>query len=67
MGLGVAIQPEIGKVFSPFNGKIAHIINKSKHALILEDEYGVQILVHVGINTVSLKGEGFTTHVETGI
>ena len=39
---------------------------KSKHALILEHPTGVQILVHVGINTVSLKREGFTMHVETG-
>lgn len=39
---------------------------KSKHALILEHASGVQILVHVGVNTVSLKGEGFTMHVKTG-
>lgn len=66
MGPGVAIQPEVGKVFSPFKGKVVHLMDKSKHAIILEDEVGLQILIHVGMNTVSLKGEGFTAHVKTG-
>ncbi|MFD1174833.1 PTS glucose transporter subunit IIA [Paenibacillus puldeungensis] len=66
MGKGIAIQPETGKVFSPFKGKVAHLMDKSKHAIILEDECGFQILIHVGMNTVSLKGEGFTAHVKTG-
>lgn len=66
MGPGVAIQPEIGKVFSPFKGKVVHLMDKSKHAIILEDELGLQILIHVGMNTVSLKGEGFTAYVKTG-
>lgn len=66
MGPGVAIQPEIGKVLSPFKGKVVHLMDKSKHAIILEDELGLQILIHVGMNTVSLKGEGFTAYVKTG-
>ncbi|MUG45834.1 PTS system trehalose-specific EIIBC component [Paenibacillus woosongensis] len=65
MGQGIAIIPSEGKVFAPFDGTVAHLI-KSKHALILTDTNGIQILIHVGINTVSLKGEGFTAHVETG-
>ncbi|WP_339159841.1 PTS system trehalose-specific EIIBC component [Paenibacillus sp. FSL W8-0186] len=65
MGQGIAIVPSEGKVFAPFDGTVAHLI-KSKHALILTDTNGIQILIHVGINTVSLKGEGFTAHVETG-
>lgn len=66
MGQGIAIIPSEGKVYAPFDGQVAHLIKKSKHAIILTDTNGVQILIHVGINTVSLKGEGFIAHVETG-
>ncbi|WP_340392245.1 PTS glucose transporter subunit IIA [Paenibacillus sp. FSL E2-0190] len=66
MGDGFAVDPIEGKVTAPFSGTIAHIMEKSKHALILEHESGIQILIHVGMNTVSLKGEGFTAHVKTG-
>ncbi|PPQ46871.1 PTS trehalose transporter subunit IIBC [Paenibacillus peoriae] len=66
MGQGIAVEPKDGKILAPFSGQVIHIMVKSKHALILEHPTGVQILVHVGINTVSLKGEGFTMHVETG-
>jgi PTS system trehalose-specific IIC component len=65
MGEGIAIEPSEGKVYAPFDATIAHVI-KSKHALILEHASGVQILIHVGINTVSLKGSGFTTHKNIG-
>ncbi|ALA40581.1 PTS beta-glucoside transporter subunit IIABC [Paenibacillus peoriae] len=65
MGQGIAVEPKDGKILAPFSGQVIHIMVKSKHALILEHPTGVQILVHVGINTVSLKGEGFTMHVET--
>ncbi|MEK4510917.1 PTS system trehalose-specific EIIBC component [Paenibacillus sp. FSL K6-2524] len=65
MGQGIAIEPKVGKVVAPFNGVVAHVI-KSKHAVILEHETGIQILIHVGINTVALKGEGYTSYVQTG-
>ncbi|WP_340016936.1 sucrose-specific PTS transporter subunit IIBC [Paenibacillus sp. FSL K6-1318] len=66
MGEGIAIEPSEGKVYAPFDGVIAHVMNKSKHAVILEHETGVQMLVHIGINTVGLKGHGFTAHVNSG-
>ncbi|MBY9077347.1 PTS glucose transporter subunit IIA [Paenibacillus sp. CGMCC 1.18879] len=66
MGEGVAIIPDSGKVIAPFDGSIVHIMNKSKHAIIIEHKSKVQLLVHVGMDTVSLKGEGFKAHVETG-
>lgn len=66
MGEGIAIIPSEGKVIAPFDGTIAHIMEKSKHALVLEHKSGIQILIHVGMNTVSLKGEGFIAHVNTG-
>lgn len=66
LGEGVAIDPSEGRVTAPFSGKIVHIMEKSKHALILEHDSSVQVLIHVGMNTVSLKGDGFTAHVQTG-
>ncbi len=65
MGEGIAIEPSDGKVYAPFDATVAHVI-KSKHALILEHASGVQVLIHVGINTVSLKGNGFTSHRNIG-
>ncbi|MEC0128315.1 PTS sugar transporter subunit IIA [Paenibacillus pabuli] len=66
MGEGFAVRPVKGEVRAPFSGEISHIMNKSKHALLLENEAGIQVLIHVGVDTVSLKGEGFTSHVITG-
>ena len=66
MGDGVAIIPEEGKVYAPFKGTVEHV-TKTKHAMILSDTEGFQVLIHVGIDTVSLKGNGFTTHVESGM
>ncbi|MCW3791902.1 PTS system trehalose-specific EIIBC component [Paenibacillus sp. LS1] len=65
MGEGVAIEPSGNVVVAPFDAQVAHVI-KSKHAIILEHASGLQVLIHVGINTVSLKGEGFNMHVEAG-
>ncbi|MEF2964982.1 PTS glucose transporter subunit IIA [Paenibacillus sp. M1] len=66
MGEGIAIEPHEGKVVAPFSGKLVHLMEKSKHAMILEHDSGVQILIHVGMNTVSLKGEGFIAHASSG-
>lgn len=65
MGAGIAIQPNEGKLLAPFDGKVAHIV-KSNHAIILEHSNGMQLLLHIGIETVSLKGNGFTSHVASG-
>ncbi|MCQ4086849.1 sucrose-specific PTS transporter subunit IIBC [Saccharibacillus sp. JS10] len=66
MGRGIAIEPTEGRVIAPFDCTVAHVMDKSKHAIILEHDNGAQLLIHVGINTVSLKGQGFTTHVQSG-
>lgn len=66
MGEGIAIEPTDGRVVAPFDGTVAHVIDKSKHAVILEHATGVQVLIHVGIDTVGLKGSGFKAHVATG-
>nr|WP_154958795.1 PTS system trehalose-specific EIIBC component [Paenibacillus xylanexedens] len=65
MGEGIAIEPSGNQVVAPFDAKVVHVI-KSKHAVILEHASGLQVLIHVGINTVSLKGEGFSMYVDTG-
>src|SRR5690625_7369169 len=57
MGEGIAIIPKDGKVVSPVHGKIIQIPN-SKHAVGIEAEDGSEILIHVGLETVALKGEG---------
>ncbi|WP_149093437.1 PTS sugar transporter subunit IIA [Paenibacillus terrae] len=66
MGEGFAILPDTGKVIAPFDGIIAHIMEKSKHAILIQHQTGTQLLIHVGMNTVSLKGEGFKMHVKNG-
>lgn len=65
MGQGIAIEPAEGKLIAPFEGKVVHVI-KSNHAVMIENVEGIQFLFHIGINTVSLKGEGFTSHVSVG-
>jgi glucose-specific phosphotransferase system IIA component len=65
MGEGVAILPSTGQLMSPIDGKVLHLVS-TKHAIILEHVSGLQILMHFGLNTVRLQGEGFTTHVASG-
>ena len=65
MGQGVAIKPAVGKVFSPVDGTVAMVFD-TKHAITLESKDGVEILIHVGLDTVSLNGAPFTVHVEAG-
>ncbi|WNS45500.1 PTS glucose transporter subunit IIA [Paenibacillus sp. MMS20-IR301] len=65
MGQGIAIEPAEGRLIAPFSGTIAHVV-KSSHAVILEHPSGLQLLMHIGIDTVSLKGSGFTSHIANG-
>ncbi|WP_152655285.1 glucose-specific PTS transporter subunit IIBC [Oceanobacillus sp. CFH 90083] len=65
MGDGFAIEPSDGLVVSPVNGTVTNIF-PTKHAISLESETGKEILIHIGINTVNLKGEGFDILVEEG-
>ncbi|MDN4619609.1 sucrose-specific PTS transporter subunit IIBC [Paenibacillus sp. PsM32] len=66
MGEGIAIEPNEGKLYAPFDGTVAHVMDKSKHAIIVEHASGVQLLIHIGLDTVSLKGQAFTLHVKSG-
>ena len=65
MGKGCAIIPNDGNIYSPFDGEV-RMIAASKHAIGLINEDGVEILIHFGLETVSLNGEGFDVKVEIG-
>jgi sugar PTS system EIIA component len=65
LGDGIAFEPTEGKMFSPVNGKVIQVF-PTKHAIGLESETGLEILIHVGLETVNLKGEGFDTKVKPG-
>ncbi|HLR62818.1 MAG TPA: PTS glucose transporter subunit IIA [Lentibacillus sp.] len=65
MGDGVAIEPVIETVLAPVKGKIVQLF-QTKHAIGLETENGMEILIHIGLETVRLNGEGFISHVHEG-
>lgn len=65
LGDGVGVKPSEGKVYAPFDGTVTTVFD-TKHAVGLAAEDGMELLIHVGIDTVTLKGEPFTAHVESG-
>lgn len=64
-GKGIAIIPENNTVLSPADGTVS-VLFPSKHAVGITTKEGIEILVHIGLNTVMLNGEGFTTFVKQG-
>lgn len=64
LGKGVAIQPEGNAICSPCDGTV-DLMFDTGHAVNLKSKEGVEILIHVGLDTVSLKGEGFKTFKKT--
>lgn len=58
LGDGVAIEPACDCAVAPFDGIVSHIA-EAKHALLLRHESGMQLLIHIGIDTVDLRGQGF--------
>lgn len=65
MGEGCCIEPEEGTVVSPVNGIITTVF-PTKHMIGIKSQKGYEIIIHVGMDTVTLKGEGFTALVEVG-
>ena len=65
MGEGVVIEPSQGELVSPVNGTVT-VLFPTKHAVGIVSEEGVEMLMHIGMDTVSLDGKGFEAHVEQG-
>ena len=65
LGNGIAIEPTDGKVYAPCNATV-DMMFETGHAVSLVSESGAEILIHVGLETVSLEGKPFTVHVHDG-
>ena len=65
LGKGAAILPEEGKVYAPADGVISTLF-PTLHALGMETDEGVELLIHIGLDTVQLNGEGFEAKVSQG-
>ncbi|WP_096434766.1 PTS sugar transporter subunit IIA [Alteribacter populi] len=65
MGDGLAIQPDEGTVVAPVHGEVVQLF-PTKHAVGLKTVNGVEILIHIGIETVNMQGEGFEAFVKEG-
>lgn len=66
MGDGVVIEPEKGVVVAPADGKITALMKPSLHAIGIETKEGLNLLIHIGIDTVKLDGKGFKSFVKSG-
>lgn len=66
IGEGIAIIPEEGIIYSPVEGEVVQLFMPSKHAIGIRSNDGVEVLIHIGIDTVKMNGDGFEAFVETG-
>lgn len=65
LGDGAAIVPEEGKVYAPADGTVANIMD-SKHGIMFVTDSGAEVLIHIGLDTVNLKGKYFKSYVSDG-
>ena len=65
MGQGVVIEPTEGKLVAPVSGVVS-VLFPTKHAIGLVSDEGLELLMHIGMDTVNLDGDGFTAHVKQG-
>lgn len=65
LGQGIGIEPEKGVIFSPADGVVTVIAN-TKHAIGITCNDGIELLIHIGLDTVEMNGEGFLCQVKKG-
>ena len=65
LGPGCGIEPTGSTVYAPFDGKVTSIVS-TLHAVGLESTEGIELLIHIGIDTIALRGSGFTPLVREG-
>ena len=65
LGKGAAVIPEEGKIYAPADGEIGMVFD-TLHAISMTTDFGAELLIHVGLDTVKMKGDGFTGHVKAG-
>lgn len=65
LGKGFAVVPTVGEVYAPFDG-VVETVFETKHAIGLKSNEGIEILIHIGLNTVELNGKHFQTFVKEG-
>ncbi|MDR1138608.1 MAG: glucose PTS transporter subunit IIA [Clostridiales bacterium] len=65
MGKGVVVTPTVGKLYAPFDAEVTLVFD-TKHAVGIKGDNGVEMLIHVGIDTVQLEGKHFVAHVKVG-
>ena len=64
LGDGIGVEPTSGTVVAPFDGTVTSVFD-TKHAVTLEKD-GMEVLIHIGVNTVNMNGDGFTAYVSEG-
>lgn len=65
LGKGCGMKPSLGEVYAPFDGEVM-LITPTKHAIALKNKEGIELLIHVGIDTVKMNGKGFQPLVKEG-
>ena len=65
LGKGAAVIPEDGKIYAPAAGEIGMVF-ETLHAVSMTTDFGAELLIHIGLDTVKMKEDGFTAHVKSG-
>ncbi len=65
LGKGIAILPSNGNIYAPDDGELVSVFNTG-HAFMMQTDFGAEVLVHIGIDTVKMEGKGFIVHMESG-